>query len=293
MAIGGLLLLVAIDLFGVGKRYLNSENFVDNDQYDAAFIPTQADLEIKKDTSYYRVINLTQDVFNDAITSYHHNSVGGYHPAKLSIVEDLLNYQLRKQPMNIKVLNMLNTKYVITPNQQNGQPVAQQNPEALGAAWYVKNVAFKNGGLAVMKALDTFNPKDTAIVDVSDQKLVSGVTTIDSAASIKMIRNVNDKILYSSNATATGFGVFSEIFYDRGWKAFIDGKESPIIRTNYVLRGLVIPAGQHEIRFVFHPASYYSGETISLIASIVILLFLVIAAFQLYRKNKKVVVNKA
>ena len=293
LAIAGLLILVAFDLFGVGKRYLNSENFVDKDQYDAAFIPTQADLEIKKDTGYYRVINLTQDVFNDAITSYHHNSVGGYHPAKLSIVEDLLTYQLRKQPMNIKVLNMLNTKYVITPNQQNGQPLAQQNPEALGAAWFVKSVSVKNGGLDIMKALDTFNPKDTAIIDAADGSKIAGIGVPDSAATINLVRNVNDEIFYNSNSSVPAFGVFSEIFYDRGWKAFIDGKESPIIRTNYVLRGLVIPAGRHDIHFVFHPESYYTGETISLIASIIILLFLVVAAFKIYQKNKKVVPAKA
>ncbi|HVG41585.1 MAG TPA: YfhO family protein, partial [Chitinophagaceae bacterium] len=292
-AIGGLLLLNAFDLIGVGKRYLNDDNFVDNDQYDAAFAPTAADIEIKKDTGYYRVLNLTQDVFNDAITSYHHNSVGGYHPAKLSITEDLLTYQLRKQPMNIKVLNMLNTKYVITGNQQTGQPIAQQNPEALGAAWFVKAIAPKKGPLAVMNGLNDFNPRDTALIDEADLKLVTSQPQMDSSSTINLINNTLEEVNYQSSSSAPGFGVFSEVFYDRGWTATIDGKEAPIIRTNYVLRGLSIPAGQHQIKFSFHPTAYYSGETISLIASLLILIALLATAFQYYRKNKKVVAAKA
>jgi hypothetical protein len=285
------LLLNVFDLFGVGKRYLNKDNFVDPDQYDAAFTPTQADLQIKQDTSYYRVLNLTQDVFNDAITSYHHNSVGGYHPAKLSIVEDLLTYQLRnKQPMNFSVLNMLNTKYVIFGDQQSGQPVAQQNPQALGAAWFVKSVRFAPDGIGVMNALDNFNPKDTAIVATSDQSKVSVPNATDSAAAIALVSNRNDVVTYRSNNGSNGFGVFSEIFYDRGWKAYIDNKETPIIRTNYVLRGLNIPAGQHEIRFEFKPASYSTGETISLVTNIAIWLVLLVAAYQVYRREKKVLV---
>ncbi|MDQ3846901.1 MAG: YfhO family protein, partial [Bacteroidota bacterium] len=270
-AIAGLLILNLFDLFGVGKRYLNKENFTDPDQYDAVFAPTQADLQIKKDNGYYRVLNLTQDVFNDAITSYHHNSVGGYHPAKLSITEDLLNYQLRnKQPMNLAVLNMLNTKYVIVGNQQNGQPTVQQNPDALGHAWFVKTIRYEPDAMSVMKALDNFNPRDTAILFSADKNLINAAPATDSIGTIQLISNTNDDAVYQSNSSANGLAVFSEIFYDRGWKAYIDGKESPIIRTNYVLRGLSIPAGRHEIKFSFRPASYYTGERIAMIANILI-----------------------
>ncbi|HEY1114499.1 MAG TPA: YfhO family protein [Chitinophagaceae bacterium] len=287
VAIAGLIILNVFDLFGVGKRYLNEDNFVEPDQYDAAFAPSPADVQIKQDTGYYRVLNLTQDVFNDAITSYHHNSVGGYHPAKLSITEDLLTYQLRnKQPMNFQVLNMLNTKYIITGDQQSGQPMAQQNPEALGAAWFVKGLRFAPDGIGVMNALDNFNPRDTAVLAVSDQNRTTAPAASDSTASITLVKHDNDQMIYRSSNTVNGFGVFSEIFYDRGWKAYIDGKETPIIRTNYVLRGLNIPAGQHEIRFDFRPASYYTGETIALIANIIIFLLLIAAAFQVYRRNK-------
>lgn len=284
MAIGGLIALNLFDLIGIGKRYLNEKNFVEADQYEQSFAPSPADQQIKQDTGYYRVLNLTQDVFNDALTSYHHRSVGGYHPAKLSIVEDLLSFQLRKQPMNIAVLNMLNTKYIITPG-QNGQPQVQVNPDALGAAWFVKAVRFENNWLGVMKAMDHFNPRDTAILEVGSKPLVQQPQT-DSAATIQLIRHDNEEMLYRSHAAANGFAVFSEIFYDRGWKAYIDGKEVPIIRTNYVLRGLNVPAGQHEIRFAFKPAAYYTGETVSLAVNILILLFLAFAAFKIYRDSQ-------
>jgi hypothetical protein len=284
-AIGGLLLLNAYDLIGVGKRYLNETSFVEPDQFDAAFTPTNANLQIKQDTGQYRVLNLTADVFNDAITSYHHNAVGGYHPAKLSIYEDLLTFHLRKQPMNINVLNMLNTKYVITADEKTQQQVVQQNPAALGNAWFVNNIQFEKGPLSMMKALDTFNPQDVAIIDEADKSLIPNMPQPDSAGNIQLINSLNDEIIYKSASGVNGFAVFSEVFYDRGWKAYIDEKESPIIRTNYALRGLSIPAGNHEIKFIFHPESYYTGTTIATIANIVILMCLIIAAFMVYKRR--------
>jgi hypothetical protein len=287
-AMAGLVLLNAWDLIGVSKRYLNEKNFVDADQYDAVFLPTLADQQIKRDTGYYRVFNLTaSDPFADAITSYHHNSIGGYHPAKLSIYEDLMSFQVRKQPMNMNVLNMLNTRYFIVPDQQGQQPVAQRNEQALGNVWLVRNIEFENGPAAVMRALDRFNPQQTAIIDAADKAKVPPIT--DSSGNIQLLRHTNDDLWYRSSTTGTAFAVFSEVFYDRGWKAYIDGKEAPILRTNYALRGLSLPAGQHEIRFVFHPESYYTGETVSLIAGILIWALLLLAAFQLYRGRKTVV----
>lgn len=283
-AIVALIVLNLFDLIGIGKRYLNSDNFVDPDQYDQVFAPTPADLQIKQDTGYYRVLNLTQDVFNDALTSYHHNSVGGYHPAKLSIVEDVLSFHLRKQPMNVAVLNMMNTKYVITPG-QNNQPQVQVNPAALGHAWFVKNLQYENGWLAVMRAMDNFNPAQVAVLESADKQ--KGFTPqTDSAAMVRLTRYDNDKMEYQSNAAAPGFAVFSEIFYDRGWIAFIDGKEVPIARTNYALRGLQIPAGQHQIVFEFRPRSYYLGETIAFTGNIITLLLIIVALWFSFRPQR-------
>ncbi len=287
-ALWALLLLSSIDVLAEGRRYLNDNSFQDEASYDETnFTASPADLEILKDTGYYRVLNLTKDVFNDALTSYFHNSVGGYHPAKLSVTEDLLNYQLRKQPMNLQVLNMLNTKYVINSGPQN-QPVVQQNPGALGACWFVKAIQFVKDPAAEMKRLDNLNPKDTAVVEDAYKQSIPFMPVADSNANIRLMKNDNDIITYQSASKTNQFAVFSEIFYDRGWKAYIDNKETPIVRTDYTLRGLALPAGNHTIRFEFKPASYYNSETIAIIASALAWLIIGFGLFKNYKhKNRQ------
>lgn len=287
-ALAAMLLLSSVDLLTVGRRYLSENNFQDETDIDESYFkPSPAEASILKDTSYYRVLNLSvQDPFSDALTSYHFHSVGGYHPAKLSIVEDLLNYQLRKQPINLKVLNMLNTKYIITADQKTNQQIAQQNPEALGAVWFVKTIDFKKNPAEVMKGLNNFNPKDTALVEEKYKSQLNNTIQFDSAALISFVKNDNDFIEYKSSSKTNQFAVFSEIFYDRGWKAFIDGKESTIFQTNYVLRGMMIPVGNHTITFEFKPASFYNSSKITLIASALVWLLLIAAVAQSFRKEK-------
>lgn len=281
----GLIILSSADILSVGSRYLNSNNYMDEETLsDNYFKPTQADLQIMQDKGYFRVLNISQGIdyaFNDALTSYYHHSVGGYHPAKLSIVEDLLNFQLRKQPMNEQVLNMLNTKYIIVQDPHTSQPKAELNPYALGPCWFVNTVEFKNSAIELMHALDHFTPADTAFVASEDKDLVKGLPLRDSTDKINLVKNDNDDILYQSNSKESHFAVFSEIYYNRGWKAYIDGKEVPIIRTNYVLRGLSVPAGKHEITFKFHPASYYSSLKVADVASSIVWILLIIAAFKI------------
>jgi len=289
-ALIAIILLASFDVLSVGKRYLNDNNYQDaeaaNDSY---FKPTAIDLEIMKDSTHPRVFNMTQqDPFADAMTSYFHRSVGGYHPAKLSIYDDMLTRQLRKQPMNIQVLNMLNAKYILVPNQQNGQATLQINTGALGQAWFVKHINYVKDAGAALKALDSVNPKDTAIVEDKFKKDIAFEPVGDSTASIKLIKNDNDVVTYQSINTTNQFAVFSEVFYDRGWKAYIDDKETPIIQTNYVLRGLAIPAGNHQIRFEFKPASYYNSNKASIGASAIIWLLLIAAVVSSIRKTKEV-----
>jgi len=285
-ALIGLLLLSSIDLIAEGRRYLNSDSFTDKETIDENFFkPSAANAQIMRDTGYYRVFNATADYFNDALTSYFHNSVGGYSPVKLSIVEDLLNFQLRKNPPNIQVLNMLNAKYFIVPGQQ-GQPVAQQNPNALGPAWFVKAIEYKKGPAEVMKAMDNFDPGDTALVEESSKSKIPFEPVPDSSAVIRLVKNDNDVITYESSSNTNQFAVFSEIYYDRGWKAYLDNKEVPILQVNYVLRGLAIPAGNHNVRFEFKPASYYESEKFAVIGSALIWLALIGAIVQEYRKKK-------
>jgi hypothetical protein len=290
--IGAIGLLSFIDLMAVDVKYLSTDNYKDVEEYQANFQPSAADSQIMQDTSNYRVFDSRYALDYGAKTAYFHNSVGGYHPAKLSIYQDLIEHQLSKaniqqlyfSPGSMPVLNMLNTKYIIVGSQQ--RDTALTNPANLGAAWFVNYVRFETTPLAVMNALTAFNPKDTAIVFEKDKSLVSYSPTADSADQIQLIKNDNDEVLYKAKASTNRFAVFSEVFYDKGWKAFIDGKESPIVRTNYVLRGLSIPAGEHEIKFVFHPASYYTGEKIALFCGLLVLLLVVAAIVQAIRNRK-------
>ncbi|MDD2792702.1 MAG: YfhO family protein, partial [Sediminibacterium sp.] len=279
-----------IDVFFINSKYLNSSNYQDAAEYEGNFTPSPADMQILQDTGYYRVLNLSRDIssaFNGgALTAYFHKSIGGYHPAKLSIYQDVIERQLYNFPNCLPVLNMLNTKYLIMPDQQTGQPVVQQNTNALGAAWFVKGIRFEKGPAEVMNALTYFYPKDTAVVEEKYKSQLPADLTSDSSASISLVYNDNDQVVYNSASAATQFAVFSEVFYDAGWVATIDGKETPIIQTNYVLRGLVIPAGKHRIEFNFMPASYKTGNMAATVSSAAIWLLLILAVAGNFRKNK-------
>jgi len=253
-----------IDLATVDARYLNKESYIDKDEFTSSYAATPADLQIKQDTSFYRVFE-QDDPWNNSRTAYHHNAVGGYSPVKLALFQDLIENQLSKG--NMQVFDMLNAKYFIVQNPQNHQPMAQLNPDAYGNAWLVKDIRYVDNADAEMKALDSIK-KDFAIVDKREQAKVTLQPQYDSAATIRLIENKNDYIKYAFNASSNQFAVFSEIYYPYGWIATIDGKEAPIVRTNYLLRGLSIPAGNHTILFEFKPKSVKEGETISTIISI-------------------------
>jgi len=288
VALLALVVVGSADVLAEGRRYLNDDRFADPDEVANSFEqPSALDQQILADKGFYRVLNMTTDYFQDAYTSYHHNAIGGYSPAKLSIVEDLLNYQLRNgQSMNVQVLNMLNTKYVIVPGQK-GQPMVQQNPEALGNCWFVKSVQFVKGPAEAMKALNKFSPKDTAIIEDAFKAQIPFTPAADTTAQIKLEKNDNDLITYTSSSKTNQLAVFSEIFYDRGWKAYVDEKEYPIIKADYALRALALPAGDHKIRFEFKPASYYSSSAIANLASILIWLSVIGAVIVTVRKKKE------
>ncbi|MDQ3276727.1 MAG: YfhO family protein, partial [Bacteroidota bacterium] len=285
--------LAFVDVIAIDARYLSDKNYEEEDTYEASFRPSPADEQIMRDTSYYRVLDVRQGISaalgsGYTLPSYFHNSVGGYHPAKLSIYQDLIEQQLSRFPQSLPVYNMLNTKYIIQKDQQ-GQDQVIPNPNALGAAWFVRSVRFENGPKEVMNALSNFSPADTAVLFASNRAQVPANLQPDSAATIRLLSNENDVVTYQSSSTGTGFAVFSEVYYDKGWKAYIDGKETPVLRTNYVLRGLVVPAGQHTIKFEFHPSAFYTGQTLAQIACVLILLALLAAAYFVYRNNRRAV----
>lgn len=281
----GLIILSAFDLLGIATRYLNYSKFVEESEFESAFIPTQADIQILKDPDHanFRVFNQTVDPFNDATTSYHHNSVGGYHPAKLDLYNDIILYQLSKG--NMAVFNMLNTKYFIVPDPQTGKPVAQLNPNAFGNVWFVDGIKWVPDANAEMLALDNTDLRDTAVIETKYKDQIKQQPQPDSNATIKLVQNLNDKIEYSYQSNTPQVAVFSEVYYPRGWHAYLDGKQVDYFRTNYVLRGMYLPAGKHQIEFRFEPESYYIGRTTSIIATIIVILIIIAAIYFFVRRK--------
>lgn len=270
------LFLVAntIDLWATNKRYLNEDDFVNKRQIEQPFEATQADLQILQDTSgYYRVYDLgNRNPFNENRASYFHKSVGGYHAAKLSRFEDVKLRWL--ETGNFGVLNAFNTRYIIT-NQEGVGLVPQFNPDAYGNAWLVSNFLVVPDAKAEIDTIGSpaVSLRQTAVVDQRFASFVEGKQfVVDSNASIKLTGYHPEHLTYAFEANSEQLAVFSEVYYEKGWKAFIDGKEVPHFRADYLFRALVIPAGKHEIAFKFEPETYYTGEKISLAASILLLL---------------------
>lgn len=275
--------VVLIDMLPVNKRYLNNDDFVKATKY--LFQPTPADRTILKDNDpNFRVMNFTVSPFNDASTSYFHKSVGGYHGAKMRRYQELIDSCLSKQ--NMAVYCMLNTKYFILPG-ENQQPMAQYNQDALGNAWFVKNVHIVPDANAELSALKVFDPRNEAFVD--QRFTLSDTTfTIDSAAEIKLTSYHPEELHYTSKNANASVAIFSEIFYEKGWNAYIDNELVPHFRANYVLRGLEIPAGNHEITFKFEPKSFYITDKISLVFSCLLLIsFLAIVAMEIKKALTK------
>lgn len=275
-----------IDVFTINVKYLNYENYKEKEENNVAFVKTNADNEILADTTFYRVFNASGDPFSDNITSYYYNSVGGYHPAKIAIYQELIEHQLSVKS-NRHVFDMLNTKYLMRKD-NNGQTINyQRNDSALGNCWFVEGFRFVNDANEEMNALDNFDPKDTAIIRNTFKSQITVTPSYDNTATIQLIKNDNDVINYRSNASTDQFAVFSEIYYKAGWKAYIDNKEVPIIKVNYVLRGLSIPAGRHDIKFEFKPQGYYTGKKVTSIFSFVLIAILAIGLFMEWRNRKQ------
>ena len=275
--------LVVVDMYPVNKRYLNSNNFVPERKVRSAFQTTQADRDILQDKDpNYRVLNLTVDTYNDPTTSYHHKSVGGYSAAKLRRYDDLIKYQLAKG--NMKVINMLNTKYFITAS-EDGEPVAMYNPDALGNAWLVENVLWVDGAKAEMEALNDFDEKNTVVADrCYVDKIPSLMPQKSDGDTIYMTHYQPNKLSYKSVSCNGGYAVFSEIYFPWGWQITIDGNPVEMERVNYLLRGLNIPAGEHNIEFRFEPTSL-RVNTIIAFTSIFVVLFA--GAYMLVRSVRK------
>lgn len=261
---------VLIDLWIVDRRYLNADSFVESSVLTQQLQPREVDKLINRDDRLdYRVLDLSSNPFTNANTSLFHNSIGGYHAAKLMRYQELIERQF-SNAINEDVLDMLNTRYVITTD--GGSERMRSRDSAAGNAWIVDQVTFVKNAEEEMQGIDSFNPKKIAIVseEFKDLIAIDKVGTSDNA-SIKLVSYRPDHLIYEYTAPGDVLAVFSEIWYDKGWHAYIDGKEIPYFRANYLLRAAQLPGGNHTVEFKFHPNSYYMGENISLFSSILLL----------------------
>ncbi len=281
LSIGAAILL---DLWAIGKRYLDHDSFVSKRQYEVSFKPRKADLEILKDkTLNYRVFDLSISTFNSSSSSYYHKTIGGYHAGKLQRYQDMIDYYISKG--NLGVLNMLNTKYFITKDQQ-----VQLNSQHYGNAWMVSNLKAVNTPNEEIEAVGSIDLRNTAVILSDEFGNYENDFTPGELGTISLTAYAPDELNYKSSGASEQFAVFSEVWYgpNKGWQAYIDNEPVEHVRVNYILRGLKIPAGNHEITFKFEPKNYYLGEKISLICSILIILaLLAYLVYANFSKTKK------
>lgn len=271
---GLVLLVVLVDMWTVDKRYLKDDSFVDKADVQKPH-PRDIDQFILRDPDPdYRVFDTTVPLMQDAFNPYFHKSIGGYSAARMKRYDELMEAQMTKS-INHDVLDMLNAKYIISADPKTQAAGMHVNETACGNAWFIKNVRFAENADQEMQAISSFSPKDEAIVDKQYRSAIDDKATgYDPNAKITLTSYNPDHMTYESTSATQQVAVFSEIYYNKGWKMLIDGKESPYFRADYVLRAAQLPVGNHKIEFVFHPASYYTGETISLIGSIILVLAL-------------------
>jgi hypothetical protein len=298
-------LLIVLDLWIVDKRYLDADRFERPAVIQKSFAPTAADVFILKDQSHHRVLNLAASPFNDnSPTSYFHKSIGGYHGAKMERYQELIDTciypglgafggaaqkaqsveELQTAYANTPIpsLDMLNTKYII----YNSSALPLINMKATGNAWFVENPIIVENANKEISFVKSFNPLKEAAIDriFKDQITKSSYPVLDNEK-IELVTYRPDELIYKYSAREEKLAVFSEIYYPAGWKCYIDGKESNHFRTDWVLRGMIVPAGDHEIKFTFRPTSYYLGNKVSLASSV--LLILLITGYLFTKLNRR------
>lgn len=290
--IGVLSCLVLFDLWGVDRRYLNDSNFVSEKRIKLK--PSQTDQILDQYAAQfkdedYRVFDLSVNTFNDSYPSAFHHQIGGYSAAKLRRYQDIIDFYLSRH-INTGVLNMLNARYVVVPG-QNGQAQVQRNPEALGNAWFVNACQLVDDANAEILALNELNPADTAVIDKRFAEMVQGKNLErDSNSVITMVHQKPynpDYLVYKTKTGKDQLAVFSEVYYDPDWRAYIDGKPADYFRANYILRAMVIPAGEHTIEFKNEAPLLHKWDNITLIISIFMLCCMAGGIVWYYRREKK------
>ncbi len=293
--------LVLVDMFPIDKRYLNNDNFINGKRYDKPFIASTADKAILEDNALdFRVADITKDMFNDASTCYFHKSLGGYSGAKLRRYQDVITQYLGGELNQLrsaktgedllqalsqqKVLNMLNTKYVIY--NPNSQPF--QNPFAQGNAWVVNDIRWVDTPNEEIDAIAITDLQRTAIMNKEFEQQVGNYRLTDSIqGQIELIDYKPNKLAYNFKANSNQLVVFSEIWTTKGWKMTIDGQEHPLLRANYILRCAMIPSGEHEIVMEYAPRAYMVGNKVSFASSLILVLGLIGALVFTFKPKKE------
>ena len=298
---------VLADLWPVASRYLNEKSFSKANPYDAP-AKTMADDQILADKSLdFRVLNLTTSPFQDATTSYYHKSIGGYHGAKLRKYNEIIEFHLDGEiqkfytgletaigndslvndlTSKLGVINMLNTKYMIMPTKS--EPRAFQNPQANGNAWFIKGVNVVANSDEEILGLSKVNTKSEMIIQEKNKALATVASSYNSQGKITMLSYKPNDLIYEAENKEKGFAVFSEIYYPKGWNAYVDGTLTPYTCVNYILRGMEIPAGKHKVEFKFEPQTYKIGNMLSMFGSILVLLC-VGGGFYFAKKKKELI----
>lgn len=264
IVVAGLLVLILLDMVIVDQRYVNNDDFISKSKIERPFELSPMQREIVKDKGHYRVMNFMVNPMNDGSTSFYHNSVGGYHAAKPRRYQELFDFQIAKN--NMEVLNMLNTKYFIFPDGNNNESV-QLNEEANGNAWFVHEIEYVDTADEEIMALDSIDSKSQIVLTREYESELSGIQfENDSLAEIALTSYSANEMKYKTAASTDQLAVFSEIYYKEGWNAYLDGQLLPHMRANYVLRAMLIPKGQHELVFRFEPQVIENGNVVTLIS---------------------------
>jgi len=286
LALGALLF---IDIWGIAKRFISEEDFLTPQQKERITEPTEADRQILADPDpHYRVADFRRNPWADALTSYHHKSMGGYHAAKLMRYQELIEGYLGNPVQNAHIYGMLNCKYFISPGQGEQGDRVSRNPKALGNAWFVPEFFIVKTADEEFQALAGLDPRQRAVVQEKYAAALKGFQLqYDSSATIRLTKYHPDEMVYTYSAATPQLALFSEVYYppEKGWQLYVDGEPTgPLFKADFILRAAVLPAGQNrELRMVFEPHSYYAGEKISLGASLIMVLFLVGMLLRFFR----------
>ena len=306
--VGALAVLCLIDLWQVDKRYLNNDMFVHKSVREAPLRMTDADrliLDDKTDFGNFRVLNFASDTFNENETSYFHNSIGGYHAAKLRRYQDMIDAYIAPEMKKLMpavadaggdmsrvngdslfpVLNMLNARYFILPL-QSGQTVPVQNPYVHGPAWFVDKITYVDNANQEIERVGKIDLRHEAVADKRFEPQLKTASKQTGTSLVKLTSYLSDRLTYDISSTNGGVVVFSEVYYP-GWKATVDGRPAELGRVNYLLRAVNVAPGKHTVELTFHPKSVTVTETVAYVGYVILLLLIAFGVYMGYKKKKE------